>query len=326
MTSFQAPIIGRTRILEFGTWDLFETWNLELGAFIALVMLVVFPAFSHDSPEHKINDISSQIARSSNSPTLLIERALEHRELGELADAAADLKAAYQLDPKLTVALKELALVQLADGKPDLAFASINATLTNASSPDLLMARAEIQTARHDYSAALDDCDAAFRQPTANLEWYLLRAQLQRRLAHFHDCLAGLRDGVVKTGSAVLHEELIDAMIDAHEYKPALKKIERELADSRCRSSWLIRRARIRLAFGQTKAAHRHLQAALAELNPRITPTAPDVSLIIDRGTAHALLGDISRAHDDLTLARTLSADPFSLWRLEQLISSAPER
>ncbi|HKQ40554.1 MAG TPA: hypothetical protein VJ063_20965 [Verrucomicrobiae bacterium] len=287
------------------------------------------PAFSHDSPEHKINDLSSQLARSNNSPLLLIERALEHRDLGHFADAAADLKAAYQLDSTLTAALKELALVELADGKPDLALCSINQVLGGPASsrvgelpPDFLIARAEIQTARRDYRSALADCEAAFRQPTDNVEWYLIRAQLQRRLGKLRDCLAGLRDGFAKTGSAVLEEEIIDAMIDVGEHKLALKKIERELRDSRSRSSWLIRRARVRLALGQTKSASRDLNAALTELNSRITPDAPDVILIIDRGTAHALLGDNIRARADLALARTLSADQFALWRLEQLLPS----
>ena len=290
-----------------------------------LLLFVALPALAHDSPEHKIRDLSSELAHTGKSPALLIERALEHRELGQFADAAADLKAAYELDPKSIVALKELALVQLAEGKTDVALSTINVALTNTPAPDFLMARAEIQTVRAEYRAALNDCDAAFRQPTANLEWYLLRAQLQRRLGHHRDCLAGLRDGVAKTGSAVLEEEIIDTMIDAGEYKAALKKVERELRDSRLRSSWLIRRARIRLALGDIRSAHRDLNTAIDELNSRINPIAPDVTLVIDRGTAHALLGKRSLAMDDLTLVRTLSADPFSLWRLEQLVN-APER
>lgn len=288
------------------------------------LLLVALPALTHDSPEHKITELSFQLARSRNSPTLLIERALEHRELGHLAEAAADLRAAYRLDSNLTVALKELALVQLADGKSEVALSTINAAVTNAGAPaDFLMARAEIQTARAEYRAALDDCIAAFRQPTDNLEWYLLRAQLQRRLGQFGDCLAGLRDGFARTGSAVLEEEIVDAMIDAHEYKPALKKIERQLRDSRWHSSWLIRRARIRLALGQSKPARRDLTAAVSELNSRITRAASDVTLVIDRGTAHGLLENGSLAMADLALARTLCPDPFSIWRLEQLLNAS---
>lgn len=285
-----------------------------------------FVALAHDSPEHTIDNLSFKMARSGKSPALLMERGIEHRTLGHLEDAAADFEAAYQLDPKLAEARKELSLVQLAQGKTDLALRTINDALTNATSQDFLMARAEIQTALQNYRAALQDCDAAFQQATANLEWYLLRAQLQHRLGLFGDCLAGLRDGYAKTGSVVLEEELVDAMIDAGEHKTALKKIERQLADSRWRSSWLLRRARVRLALGQTKAAQRDLRAALAELNDRVIPGLPDVTLIIDRGTAHALLGDRALAREDLERVRALAADPFSLWRLENLVGSPPTR
>src|SRR5204862_845038 len=117
------------------------------------------------------------------------------------------------------------------------------------------------------------------------------------------------------TGCAVLEEECIDAMIDGGHPKAALKQIETELRDSRWRSSGLIRRARVRLALGETKAAQRDLHAALKELNSRLLPSAPELTLIIDRGIANALLGDRSAAAEDLARGRRLSPDPVSLCR-----------
>ena len=283
---------------------------------LLLILLLPIVARAHDSPEHKVEALSFEIARSGKTPALLMERAFEHRALGQLADAAADFEAAHRLDSKLIVAIKELSLVQLAQGKPDLALRTINSAPTQ--DPDFLMARAEIQTVRKDYRAALRDCDAAFHRTEDNVEWYLLRAEIQRRLGLFGDCLKDLREGFSKTGSAVLQEEIIEAMIDAGEHKAALKQIEREFADSRWRSSWLLRRARAQLALGQTKAGRRDLRSAIDELNQRIVPEAPEVTLIIDRGLAHALLGDQSNAADDLRRARALSPDAASmLWRLE---------
>lgn len=288
---------------------------------IALLLLGTFPALAHDSPEHKVAELSSEMARSGESASLFMQRAVEHRALGELAHAAADFEAAFKLDPKLSPALKELSLVQLAQGQPDLALQTINRALTNEPAPDLLIARAEIHAAQKNFRAALKDCQSAFRDSNANLEWYLFRAQLQRRLGLFDDCLRDLGEGHAKTGSAVLHEETIDAMIDAGQYPAALKQIEPELADSRWRSSWLIRRARVRLALGQTKPAHRDLRAALSELNQRITPAAPDVSLLLDRALTHTLLGQKPLAAEDLALARTLTSDPWTLWRAEHLVA-----
>jgi tetratricopeptide (TPR) repeat protein len=298
---------------------------LDCGSPLPLFLLLALPlpSFAHDSPEHKIDDLSFQIARSGKNPALLMERAFEHRALGQLAAAAADFEAAHQLDPKLTHALKELALVQLAQGKADTALATLNRAVAENASSDTLIARAEILTAQHDYRAALRDCEAVFRQSTDNPEWYLLRAQLQRRLGLFPECLRDLRAGFARTGSAVLKEECIDAMIDAGQHKTALKQIEPELRDSRWRSSWLIRRARVRLALSETKAAQRDLRAALKELNSRFVPNAPELTLIIDIGLAHALLGDLSAAASDLRVARTLSREDPMLWRLEKSLANS---
>jgi tetratricopeptide (TPR) repeat protein len=276
-------------------------------------------ALAHDSPEHKVQQISSELARSGKSPALLMERGYEHRALAQLAHAAADFEAAYRLDPELIVALKELALVQLTQNETEKALGTINSAIAKSGSSDFLVTRAEIYAARKDYRAALQDCEAAFRETSNNLEWYLLRAQLQRRLGLFQQCLKDLQTGFAETGSAVLQEEIIEAQIDAGQHKAALQQIERELADSRWRSSWLIRRARARIGLGETTAGEHDLRAALKELNRRIIPEAPEVSLIIDRGLAHALLKDHKAATRDFERARSLSGDPAILWRLEQL-------
>jgi tetratricopeptide (TPR) repeat protein len=286
-----------------------------------LVICFAISALAHDSPEHKVEQISLELARSGKSPALLMERAFEHRALAELADAAADFASAYKLDPNLTIALKELALVQLAQNKTDAALSTIDTALAKNSSPDFLMARAEIHTARKDYRAALRDCEAAFRESSNNLEWCLLRAQLQRRLGLFEQCLKDLETGFSQTGSAVLQEEIIDAQIDAGQHKVALQQIERELADTRWRSSWLIRRARARIGLGELTAGKRDLRAALKELDTRIVADAPEVSLVIDRGLAHALLNDRSAALMDMKSARALGGDWSMLWRLEQTLA-----
>src|SRR5687767_10393611 len=186
---------------------------------LLLLLLLPIVARAHDSPEHKVEALSFEIARSGRSPALLMERAIEHRALGQLADAAADFQSAFELDPKLVVALKELSLVQLAQGKSETALRTISGAITKESSPDLIMARAEILAARKDYRAALRDCEAALRESDGNLEWSLMRAHLQRQLGLFQECLNDLRAAFSKTGSAVLHEECIDAMIDTGEHK-----------------------------------------------------------------------------------------------------------
>lgn len=287
---------------------------LQCGAFLCL---------AHDSPEHKVAELSFEMARSGKSVSLFMQRGIEHRALGELGHAAADFEAASRLDPKLTAALKELSLVQLAQGKTGAALETINRALASEAAPDLLMTRAEVYAAERNYRAALRDCETAFMNPNVNLEWYLLRAEFQRQLALFEDCLRDLREGFEKTGSAVLREESIDAMIDAGHYKAALKEIERELRESRWRSSWLIRRGRARIGLGENKAARRDLEAALSELNQRVMPGSEDVSLLVDRALAHALLGDKARAGENLRQARWRGAELWMLWRVEREVGAA---
>jgi len=68
------------------------------SSILLLSLSLALRAFAHDSPEHRIDDLSFQIARCGKNPDLLIERAYEHRALGHLADAAADFQTAYEFD------------------------------------------------------------------------------------------------------------------------------------------------------------------------------------------------------------------------------------
>ncbi|MGZ8921685.1 MAG: hypothetical protein ACXW3L_11950, partial [Limisphaerales bacterium] len=113
-----------------------------------------------------------------------------------------------------------------------------------------------------------------------------------------------LEQGIKETGSGLLQIEWIDALIDDGQHKLALEKVEAELASSRIQSSWLLRRAKVRLAQKQNDTAKSDLEAALKELNSRMSGSAPDPSLLTDRGLAQELLGDHDAAHKDYTRAK----------------------
>jgi hypothetical protein len=63
------------------------------------------------------------------------------------------------------------------------------------------------------------------------------------------------------------------------------------------------------------------LEAALAELAPRIDPTVPDCELVIQRGLAHALLGDIAQAQADLRRAERRGAPDWILAPLIEMLA-----
>ena len=63
------------------------------------------------------------------------------------------------------------------------------------------------------------------------------------------------------------------------------------------------------------------LALCLEELEKRIHPARPDISLIAERGLAQALLGRINAARSDLNRALAGGADPWMIATLERTLS-----
>ena len=161
---------------------------------------------------------------------------------------------------------------------------------------------------------------ATFAGPPPEVDWYLVRSQIQGRLGQWQACCDGLRKGFELTGSAVLEIEWIEALLDAGRFREALPRIERHLAESHWRSSWLLRRARARLGLGEKSDARVDLREALSEINRRLTSPRPDLALLADRGYVFALLGNNEAAQKDLQMARQLGADEWVVRRLRNYL------
>jgi tetratricopeptide (TPR) repeat protein len=297
---------------------LFQT----LAAAALLLLVSAAPAPAHDSPEHVIEILTARMETIGERPDLLWRRATEHRVLGNLPAAASDLKRAIKLQSDFSAAWVDLGRVRLAQGRHREARRTVGRLL--ASIPDeagrapIRMLQAEIFVASGDYAAALKECDRAIAAAgEAQLDWYLTRSQIQSGLGKFAEAADGLRRGFERTGSAVLEVECLDAMIDAGQHEAAAEKVDVELREVRWRGSWLLRRARIQLARGNISDAHRDLGEAILEFNRRINPTAPEPGLLVERGFASALLGDLPLARKDLVAARQVGADAPMLRRLE---------
>jgi tetratricopeptide (TPR) repeat protein len=280
---------------------------------------------AHDSPEHQVELLSSIMASQGKSSSLLLKRAAEYRALGQVDKAILDVKDALSLNPSTDFAWKELSRLYLSQGKHDLALEAINKALAAASDeeekPSIYMVRAEVLMALNNAPGALADMEQAFQQGSPELEWYIQRGQLQARLGKWDDCLKGLKEGYEQTRSIVLEIEWIEAMIDAGKAKEALALIEPHLANARWKSSWLLRRARAR------KALHlefqQDLQSVLKELDERANPRFPDMTLVVDRGLACALLGKQEEAKKNYLEAKQLGADEWVLRRLEPLLKKS---
>src|SRR5687767_4519658 len=264
-----------------------------LSALLTLALGCGFsgPVFAHDGPEHEIEELTERIKLEGESEELLIQRAIEYHVLGKNAEAAKDLERALHFSPDSVMAQRELARTYFALAKTNEALDIASRGIKNASEASdrasLRIVRAEILREKKDHAKALEDADKAIRDHPGNVEWYLLRSQLHVALKQKKERVKGLEDGMKDTGSGVVEAEWVDALIEDGQNAKALQKIEEELKDSRLQSSWLIRRARVRLATGQKEEAKADLKAAMEELNERMTGRGPEAELRADRGLAH---------------------------------------
>jgi tetratricopeptide (TPR) repeat protein len=276
----------------------------------------------HDSPEHVIESLTARLEAEPTRADLYWRRATEHRVLGQLKEAERDLRKALKLNPSYLAALTDLSRVQLARGSRRAALRSIDRALSQAESEEqrapLRMVKADIYADGGQYQKALAECERALPHASGlESEWYLTRSQLQFRLGHFLDAATGLREGFERTGSGVLEAAWIEALIDGGSFDEAAAKISAVLEDCRWRSTWLIRRARVRLGLGDVSAAHGDLLAAINELNERLTAPHPSPELLADRALAYALAGDTLLARQDLSRARSLGAEQSTLHRVQ---------
>jgi tetratricopeptide (TPR) repeat protein len=282
-------------------------------------------ADAHDSPEHVVKALTERLAKEGESAALYYRRGVEHRVLGALAESTADLQKALNLDPNHIPARRELTRVLLDRGRTEEALRTVNWGLRNT--PDepamasLLRARAEVLVRRGDFEKALADCQRALEAHPADLDGYLLRGRIQARLRRHQEAAEGYHDGYVRTGSFVLKNQWIESLIDAGYCRRALQEIESELAQTRWKSSWLLRRAHARICLQDRSEAMADLRDANEEINARLHPRRPDFTLLADRGLAYALLGETDRARRDLSRAEDAGAEDWVLERLRDALN-----
>ncbi len=302
-------------------------------AYLALLSLFLaspLPLPAHEAPEEVVHELSSEITDTGETVPLLFERAMEYRALGKTRPAMADLREAIRLQSGFIDAYLELARLQESLGQSEAALATVNHAMQHAPHPGgraaIYILRAEIHATRGEWQSALADCRLAFKyQPAPNLEWYLLRSRIQRRLGLSEDRARGLKAAYDAIPSQVLKIAWLEALIDAGHPAQALPQIEMELRSSRWKSSWLLRRAMARAKMGDEKKARRDASAALAEINQRLVPGEPELTLLADRSLAQALLGNTTAARLDLDNARRLGADQWVTAQAERYLEQPRE-
>ena len=278
---------------------------------------------AHDGPEDEVGELTELIEKGE-TPELLVRRAIEYRVMGKNTEASHDLERATRMNPASLFAQRELGRVYFALGKTNEAIDTLSHALKiKGEEPteiaSLRILRAEFYRARSENKKALEDSEEAIRLHPQNVEWYLLRSDLQERLKLPKERIKGIENGVRETGAGILEIELVEAFLDDKQYETALIKIEQELKDSRIQGSWLLRRARAKMGQGDKKAATLDLEAALEEINPRLTAGSVDASLLTDKAQAHDLLGEKIEARRYYEQARDAGADEWVKERIKAI-------
>ncbi|MFP6872204.1 MAG: hypothetical protein VCA55_01740 [Verrucomicrobiales bacterium] len=299
-----------------------------LVLFSSTIFLPCLPA--HHDTEEMIARFTLRIESGEASAELHYRRAVEYRILLQPAKAEADLHAALEYDANYTPAHRELAQLLTKRGETKLAIQAArhailaSRNLNERAGAMILLARLLATSGQP--GAALRSCRDAFAlKPPGEVEWYLLHAELLALLDRNHERPGILAAGYTATHSIVLRNAWVDALLDAGNFKAALPVIEQELSGSRLKSSWRLRHARAQLGLGRAADANAELAACLEELEKRIHPARPDITLIAERGLAHALLGRIGAARSDLRRARAGGADKWMTAALERALSDAAE-
>lgn len=297
----------------------------SLGLMIVFLDLWLFvsppSAFAHDGPEAVIAELNARMLKSGPSADLLFRRASEFRALGDDVRAANDLTRAIKFEGSPEIARLELARLQLklqrqsADssqpplipGEPLETLRPLLDSPTESLQIAAVALRGEIHLAYCQWNEAAADFSAALKSRPEEVQWSLWMAEALQRLGRYPECLTALRESYATTGSPVVRAKLCDALIEnagkelsnellaAGLIEEARTIIERELADSRLKSAWRIRRAELlsltaRQNDEHREEARRELNAAIEELNSRLSTNSPDPTLVRDRERALTML------------------------------------
>jgi len=282
------------------------------------------PAWGHHSVEETIRELTQKISKSP-TPELFFKRAIEYRALRKSAECESDLRDALRLAPDHYSSKMALARLLMKSGKYDEARTSARELLKSASArPHQIEVRflsAELEEAQGDRQAALKICENMQREfPDHDETIDLFHAYLLIKGGKASDAAGLLLRSYRRTHGVVLRNSWIDASLLAGEIEPVWPVIQSELAESRFKAAWLIRRARVAQLQGADPQMHKDLDLALVELKSRIKPDRPDLTLISDRGLALAMKGDLDLARQDLALLKKSGFPARSFLFLEQLL------
>ncbi len=285
----------------------------------------------HHQPGVTIEMLTEQIKRQPALAELYFQRADEYLAVQKQAEAEADLNKALELKPDYLPAQRILCRLWQMRGQPAKALEILRASLTKVPAehqfllPGCRQLEGELLMDLGKTTEALTVFEAAIAlTPTPDLDLLLFRAEAQRLLGKVQERIDGLKSAWERSHAIIMRNEWLNALIDSGRGAEALPFVQTELENSRFRSSWLIKRARIWLGADKREAAQEDLSAAIEELNTRLASSPPPYLLLCDRALAYSLLGKSTEARADVAQARQLGASEVQLRLILRLLHPPP--
>jgi tetratricopeptide (TPR) repeat protein len=154
-----------------------------------------------------------------------------------------------------------------------------------------------------------------------DVDWFLGKAQLLWKLQRHDATEEALRSATERNPSEALKRAWYEALIRCGRLDEAQQHIEAGLQKARWKSTWLLLRARLHAARGDSTRARDDALAALTEMDGRLQGNSPNPFLIADKAQALALLGHHAPAQRHAEIARSLG---IPAWKLPGFDTAAP--
>lgn len=218
--------------------------------------------------DEALDDLDRARLLNPNDREIYLKRGLTLSGLRRDREAETELDAFLQQEggSRQVIALAERGRIRARTGRPELAIA--------------------------------DFTDAIAIKPALDL--YLARGKLQESTGQLSAAAAGYQNGISRVGPATtLITALIKIQVQQGHFQLALAMINAEVVRAPIRTLWLLSRAEVLRAMGQTTEAQAELKTALGEAN-RALQKRPTSLHLLARAKVLRAMGRFDEAREDL--------------------------
>lgn len=264
---------------------------------------------AHYDVNAAVEKLTAQI-KANPTAELYYQRAIEFRALRENTHTEEDLRASLKL-AAYPPSLEALAKLLSQQDKHDESLKLAHELIRIAPTPHHQLVLADLAFTAGKNELALE---TIIKGPPGEDDTHLLHAHLLFLKLETTEAASVLKKAHQASQSIVLRNAWLDASITTGQGQKILPILNEEIATSRFTASHRIRRASINPETAQTD-----LQTALAEINSRLNPRRPDLTLINDRRKAYLLLGEKGKAAADLARMKQSGLFPVGPWLLRSV-------